>query len=113
MHISKQLKKFIMFRLALSENVYNQYILEYKKFLLMMKITKEMPIPSATVEQVWRCHMMFNGEYNVSIKAIFPDGIPYSPVDKIDKMKENYNKIYNRSQIESESGDEILEVENI
>ena len=76
-----------MFRLGLSENVYNQYILEYKKFLLMIKISKEMPIPSASVEQLWRCHMIFNGEYNHCIRAVFPNGIPYSPVDKVEIME--------------------------
>ena len=70
-----------MKRLSVNVDTCNKLITEYKKFLQMCKVCTVQPIPSEQIDAVWRIHQQNNEEYYFQMKALFPEGLKYNPID--------------------------------
>lgn len=52
-----------MSKLMISESVAKEYVLEYKRFLIMGECSKYLIAPSEQVDHVWHLHQSCTHEY--------------------------------------------------
>ena len=74
-NIINKLKK----KLLISNNMCDQYLLEYKKFLFMAACSSYLIIPSKQVEHVWLLHMQETAKYREDTCKLFGSLFRYTP----------------------------------
>ena len=64
------IRTLLMKKLCISNKLANLYIAEYKKFLMMATLSKQMITPSEQVDQVWHLHLTMAANYLGLVKSL-------------------------------------------
>jgi hypothetical protein len=63
----------------IDENTANKWFLEYRKYLVLAYLTKDMISPSEQVDQVWHLHMTYTQHYRATCQNILQREFKHTP----------------------------------
>ena len=68
-----------MKKICISDNLAELYIVEYKKFLLMATMSKQMITPAEQVDHVWHLHLTMPDHYLYLVKSLGLENFDHTP----------------------------------